>query len=121
MPSGLEVPFYSLTFFFYFIHSISAKSMDCSRNDNNFPVQYVVIRDLVQSFIALFRPNRHISKEQGMFGLATRQGDGRMYTGQWVKNRMHGTGHPGRFGGNKEMVIICRRFLVCANLSQDVK
>lgn len=95
--------------------------MDCSRNDNNFPVQYVVIRDLVQSFIALFRPNRHISKEQGMFGLATRQGDGRMYTGQWVKNRMHGTGHPGRFGANKEMVIICRRFIACSNLSQDVK
>lgn len=33
VPLGLEVPFfYSLTFFFYFIHSISAKSMDCSRD-----------------------------------------------------------------------------------------
>ncbi len=87
---------------------------------------YSVIQDLVQNFKTFSRPNRHFSKEQGVFGLATRQGDGRMYTGQWVKNRMHGTGHPGRFGVNKEgrmnghhllhKTIQKRRFLACSKL-----
>ena len=91
-------------------------------NDNNFPVQYVVIRDLVQNFIALSQPNRHISKEQGVFGLAM------CLRAMAVCIRVNGSRiacmarvTQGGLVRTKEMVIICRRFLVCSKLSQDVK